>query len=115
MSNEDYRQGFKDGFEAGLAEGKKQTPIFPKIDWPGTTPDFNIKSSCPKCGMQISGIMGYVCTTLNCPTFPNIAFSTGQFSVADKTEVKGAVGSSKEYKPRNGEWYDEKWYPDRSR
>lgn len=46
-----------------------------KIDYPAgpydpiTQPLWDLPvNQCPKCGMIITGIMGYVCSTPNCPT-----------------------------------------------
>ena len=30
------------------------------------------KKSCPKCGLNLEGVMGYVCTNPGCPTFPQV-------------------------------------------
>lgn len=35
---------------------------------PWTTPNSLIGSNCPKCGMKMEGIMGYVCSQPQCPT-----------------------------------------------
>jgi hypothetical protein len=73
----DYAKGFKDGFAAGLEEGKKLSQ--PKIGWPyETSPNIVVKESCPKCGIKISGIMNYVCSSPNCPTFPQVMCEVGQ-------------------------------------
>lgn len=40
------------------------SPTIPK--WP-TVP--SIGQSCPKCGISLDGVMGYVCGDTNCPTF----------------------------------------------
>lgn len=81
----DYAQGFKDGFAAGLEEGKKLLEEKWRLDkiaelektLPRPQPRlddylFGVKESCPKCGMKISGVMGYVCNSPNCPTFRNV-------------------------------------------
>jgi len=84
--SKDYQDGFKDGFAKGLEEGKKLSQ--PQIGWPSTSPSFSA-DRCPKCGINISGVMGYVCHSPGCPTFPQVtcgypmtAMTTGQFSVA---------------------------------
>ena len=30
------------------------------------------KPRCSKCGMQLDGVMGYVCSDVHCPTFPKV-------------------------------------------
>lgn len=61
----DYRQGFKDGFAAGLEEGKKLAPKQTRLD----DYVFGQKDTCPKCGITIGGVMNYTCQSINCPTF----------------------------------------------
>ena len=84
--SEDYAKGFKDGFAAGLEEGKKindktytdgfiegmkktlPPPYIPPIPPPGPNWILEVKEYCPKCGIKISGVMGYVCRAIDCPT-----------------------------------------------
>ena len=83
--NNDYAQGFKDGFAAGLEEGKKldQKKYDPWVaPWPTTSPNISYRETCPKCGIRIDKPMGYVCSSPNCPTFPQVT-----------SVVRGAVGS----------------------
>ena len=40
----------------------------PPAPWPTTYP----KKSCPKCGIQLDGVMGYVCGDTQCPTFMKV-------------------------------------------
>ena len=80
----DYAQGFKDGFAAGLEEGKKLNP--PKIEWPGYLGSY---TCCSLCGIDFGNkIWGYVCSNANCPT------RATAYSV---TAVTGAVGSVSSY------------------
>jgi hypothetical protein len=81
----DYAKGFKDGFAAGLEEGKKIAPKEQTYNpWIDTGPYVGkVKESCPKCGIKISGVMGYVCSSPNCPTFPQVTCGT---------PMTGAVG-----------------------
>jgi hypothetical protein len=92
MMNEDYRKGFKDGFELGLEEGKKQQKISVDLEKylqkPLTFPQYDVRETCPKCGVKISGVMGYVCNSPNCPTF---------LQVSCGTPMTGAVGSEVSY------------------
>jgi hypothetical protein len=79
MSN-DYAKGFKEGFAAGLEEGKKLSA--PKITSIGSV------SACGVCGKYFgNNAWGYVCNHTNCPTRA-VAYSTG---------ATGAIGST--YKP----------------
>lgn len=79
MSN-DYAKGFKEGFAAGLEEGKKLSS--PKITSIGSL------SACGVCGKYFgNNAWGYVCNHTNCPTRA-VAYSTG---------ATGAIGST--YKP----------------
>lgn len=69
---DDYRQGFKDGWLAGLEEGKKLAAKQPRLDdylFGRPTPPYDPRETCPKCGVKISGVTGYVCSSINCPTF----------------------------------------------
>ena len=38
----------------------------PSAPWPSVP---TIGKSCPKCGISLDGVMGYVCGDTNCPTF----------------------------------------------
>lgn len=40
----------------------------PSAPWPTTYP----KQSCPKCGISLDGVMGYVCGDTRCPTFMKV-------------------------------------------
>lgn len=96
----DYAQGFKDGFAAGLEEGKKlytdgyreglieglKKTLPPPYVPPGTV--WGQRDTCPKCGIKISGVMGYVCSSPNCPTFPQVTCGI---------PMTGAVGSEVSY------------------
>ena len=104
----DYAKGFKDGFAAGLEEGKKLAPKERTYNpWIDTGPYVGkVKESCPKCGIKISGVMGYVCSSPNCPTFPQVTCGTNPFDVTQPMSgdyfPKGAVGAAgHEYSPWN--------------
>lgn len=124
----DYAQGFKDGFASGLEEGKKlveeqwrQDKIkeieksTPKPQWGLGDYVFGAKDNCPKCGMTLSNVMGYVCASPNCPTFPNVTCVGAVGSTNQPEYPMGAVGAAGDIGHRNGDWYDGQWYPDRSR
>jgi hypothetical protein len=74
IMSDDYAKGFKDGFAAGLEEGKKLATSKPSLN------DFVFGSStaCKVCGKDWGhgGAWGYVCMNANCPTRA-IAYSTG--------------------------------------
>ena len=70
--SDDYAKGFKDGFAAGLEEGKRHQNLNPVPYTRPYEPLDMTKDNCPKCGIKISGVMGYVCTSINCPTFPQV-------------------------------------------
>lgn len=36
---------------------------------PQPLPNQQFKQTCQKCGISLAGVMGYVCTDYNCPTF----------------------------------------------
>lgn len=78
--SDDYKSGFKDGFAAGLEEGKKlgiKLPDYPNyLGSPGT---------CHVCGRLSQGVTGYVCSNANCPTRVT-AYTTG---------ATGAIGSNR--------------------
>lgn len=69
----DYAQGFKDGFAAGLEEGKKLAPK-DAVFRPGI---LGLPNTCQVCGRLQSGIQGYVCYDPKCPTRVTAAYSTG--------------------------------------
>lgn len=93
----DYAQGFKDGFAAGLAEGKKlveeQWRLHTITELEKTLPKpqprlddyvFGARETCPKCHVRVDRAMGYVCASPNCPTFPKITCGV---------PMTGAIGS----------------------
>ena len=86
--SEEYARGFKDGFAAGLEEGKKLTPVVSKDptrldDYVFGQPGYlGMPNTCHVCGRLQSGVEGYVCYSPRCPT-----------KVTCTSVVKGAVGS----------------------
>ena len=60
--SEDYRNGFKDGFAAGLEEGKR-TQSQPYPAYPTQHVGF-----CPVCFKKLDGAWGYVCSHPKCPS-----------------------------------------------
>lgn len=98
----DYAQGFKDGFAAGLEEGKKlqktSVDLEKYLQKPLTFPQYDTRETCPKCGMKISGVMGYVCNSQNCPTFMQVTCNT----VGTKGPYDGPEYANKVW--INGEW-----------
>lgn len=100
MSN-DYAKGFKDGFAAGLEEGKKlieeQWRLDKIAELEKTLPKtvtrlddyvFGSTGYCSVCGKYFgNNAWGYVCNHTNCPTR----------AVAHSTGATGAIGST--YKP----------------
>jgi hypothetical protein len=92
----DYRQGFKDGFALGLEEGKRNQNLNPvplyHLD-PTKSPSVLLKETCPKCGITIGGVMGYVCNSINCPTFYKTWTGPAQYNDWSAGS-SGAVGST---------------------
>ncbi len=106
----DYAKGFKDGFAAGLEEGKKLLEEKWRLDkiaelektLPKPQPRlddfiFGARETCPKCQMKIDRVMGYVCASPNCPSFPKVtcgavgsdisyAYASGANGPAGRTE-----------------------------
>lgn len=132
MSNEDYRQGYRDGFKDGQEAEKNKVNPYDMSKW--RQAPLQVKETCPKCGIKISGVMGYVCYSPGCPTFPQVtcgpSVSTtmgavgamGQaisdaigYNYQKEDASSGHVGYNKEYVRQHGEWYDGTWYPDRGR
>jgi hypothetical protein len=119
----DYANGFKDGFAAGLEEGKKiveeqwrhdkikeiEKSIPNPATWRLTQPlTFSAVSAdkCPKCGITISGVMGYVCSSINCPTFYQASY--GAVGTNDTAAyAKGANGSAAP--DNNSVWINGEW------
>jgi len=108
----DYANGFKDGFAAGLEEGKK---IKERSYMDGyndgliegmkkTLPTAYVpQETCPKCGITISGVMGYTCQSINCPKYYNTWTSPTLYNEwsavpgtvwAASSSSQGAVGST---------------------
>jgi len=60
MSDE-YRSGFRDGFAAGLEEGKRiQTQPYPAYP--------TLYDGCPVCLKKFDSPWGYVCANPKCPS-----------------------------------------------
>ena len=94
----DYAQGFKDGFALGLEEGKRNQNLNPVPSYypdPAKSPSVVLKETCPKCGITISGTMGYVCQSINCPTYYKTWTGPTQYNdwSAGSHGALGAVGS----------------------
>ena len=52
----------------GIQDPIDPLPIFPQ-PWVPQTPIEQIPNSrCPKCNLELSPVMGYVCTQQDCPT-----------------------------------------------
>lgn len=65
MSDDEYKRGFRDGFAAGLEEGKRiQTlPYPPYLPYP------TLYEGCPVCLKKFEGgFWGYVCANPKCPS-----------------------------------------------
>ncbi len=84
--NEDWTEGFKAGFKIGLEEGKRNQNLNPVPYTQPYVPLSLMKDKCPKCGITISGVMNYTCSSINCPTFYTATSSVGK-------PLTGAVGS----------------------
>ena len=82
--NNDWTEGFKEGFKIGLEEGKRNQNLNPVPYTQPYVPLSLMKDKCPKCGITISGVMNYTCSSINCPTFYTVSSSGG---------AVGAVGS----------------------
>ena len=80
----DYAQGFKDGFAAGLEEGKKLVPV-KSVD-PFNPNYLGTPGTCSVCGKYWgNSVWGYVCSNQHCPGKVT-AYSAGG-------AVTGAVGT----------------------
>jgi hypothetical protein len=90
IMSEDYQKGFKDGFIIGLEEGKRNQNLNPVPSYKPWPEIGMMKETCPKCGIKISGVMGYVCTSPNCPSFYTSSYSGPQ----GKTSSSYSAGSN---------------------
>lgn len=104
----DYAQGFKDGFAAGLEEGKKLAAKQPRLDdyvfgQPGY---LGMPNTCHVCGRLQSGVEGYVCYSPRCPTKVTCGTPmTGAVgSEVSYTYAKGANGPAGRVDPSNTTW-----------
>lgn len=80
--NEDWTEGFKAGFKIGLEEGKRNQNLNPVLYTQPYVPLSLMKDKCPKCGITISGVMNYTCSSINCPTFYQVT-SYGAVGTSD--------------------------------
>lgn len=85
---EGYRDGLRDGAKKDVTESKpisiptvfpgkpRVTPTpNPTIPWvsPTNAPGYYPRTTaCSECGMQWSGVMGYVCPNIKCPIQPKV-------------------------------------------
>lgn len=79
MSNEDYRQGYRDGWHDASNPFSKKKPFKPENPYiPPTLPPFPYNPSpveqkdysCPVCGItfEFGKAYGYACAQVNCPS-----------------------------------------------
>lgn len=65
---------YNEGLREGLATPSVTAPVIPT--WPNPMPcqdmKFGTSTNCSKCGINLTGVMGYVCSDMNCPTFRNV-------------------------------------------
>jgi len=86
-------RSYMDGYNDGLIEGMKKTlppQYVPQLylgPWPSTSPHVSFYETCPKCGIKTGGLTGYVCSSINCPTFMRATSDVGVPLTA------GAIGS----------------------
>jgi hypothetical protein len=87
-------------YNEGLREGLA-TPVPSNMpSWPNPPRIVNNQDRCIKCGIPLSGIMGYTCVDTMCPTFvkaysgPNsqVTHTTGQFSPFSQFGTKTEEG-----------------------
>lgn len=64
-----------------LTPKKIQPPTTPITPWPSAP--LQAPSSCPKCGLVMSGSMGYVCSVPQCPTGLGGAWCTSKSRYVD--------------------------------
>lgn len=61
-----YNVGYKAGFDSlGIPNYPHIPPSFP-------TPETQLMRNCSRCGISLTGVMGYVCSDAQCPTFPRV-------------------------------------------
>jgi hypothetical protein len=75
MANGDpktYQDGYADGYRQGLVDGRHPIqPLTPFQPLRPLQPYVPYEASlCPKCGLNFSGAMGYVCPQVTCPIQP---------------------------------------------
>ena len=78
-----YTVGYKAGFDSlGIPKYPHVPPSFPM---PETMPMRN----CSRCGMSLTGAVGFVCNDTLCPTFARVTcVTTGQHSAVQLNEDK---------------------------
>jgi hypothetical protein len=92
--SEDYQKGFKDGFIIGLEEGKRNQNLNPVPSYKPWPEIGMMKETCPKCGIKISGVMNYTCSSINCPIFYTASYSGPQGAVGSQTCKTYGVGGA---------------------
>lgn len=68
----EYVEWLKD-YRRRFVSPRKNIPIIPKLpdDHPRPHPD-EPWAICGECGMELRGVMGYVCPNSRCPVFPHV-------------------------------------------
>lgn len=93
--SEDYAKGFKEGFAAGLEEGKKLAPKQTRLDdyLFGQSDYLGMPNTCHVCGRMQDGVSGYVCFSPRCPGKVTCGTVRGS-DVSSYTTGTGANGPS---------------------
>lgn len=109
--SDDYAKGFKEGFKIGLEEGKRNQNLNPVPYTQPYVPLSLMKDKCPKCGITISGVMGYVCSSINCPTFYQASYgAVGTNDTAAYAKgANGPAGPSLEEEKDQLDRYNQVW------
>jgi len=111
MSN-DYAKGFKDGFAAGLEEGKRLVPKVPS--YPDSLAPSVPSSRCGVCGKDFGNgkIWGYVCNHARCPsrvTCGAVGATYDNMSSSYPVGMNGPTGSFNSPEYANKVWINGQW------
>lgn len=71
-----YNEGLREGLSTPSVN---PTPVMPN-PW---DIKYGTSTNCSKCGMNLSGTMGFVCSDMQCPTFPRVWSGTLKGGIAN--------------------------------
>lgn len=77
-----YNEGLREGLATPSVNPMPVIPTWPNMPAPWQQPSQQ-PMTCSKCGMNLNGVMGYVCSDMQCPTFARVWSGTLKGGIAN--------------------------------